>query len=424
MKKQIIVALGVLACTFTYAQKNELKAAEKALKSGNFADAKAAVNSAESLIGAADEKMQAKYYFVKGQAYYANGNATDADINVAIESFNKVKEIEAHGRAKYSEEVNELKHSMLANFVNKANAAYESKDYLKSSKGFERAYRMSPKDTVYLYYAASTAVSAKDYDTSLKYYEELRDLDYQGVETQYLATNKETGEEESFGDVKMRDLSVKAGSHIKPIIKKTDPKYAEIVKNIALIHVTNGDNEKAIEALKLARDKNPDDLSLLLTEANVQLKLGDRQAFKKLMEEATERDPNNAELQYNLGVISAESGNNEAAMGYYKRALELDPSYVDASNNIAVLILGKEQAIIDEMNGLGTSTADNKRYDELKEKRIELYKEAVPHLEYTLKLKPKDLQAAKTLMNIYSAIEDTANFKAMKAKVEALEGGN
>lgn len=91
---------------------------------------------------------------------------------------------------------------------------------------------------------------------------------------------------------------------------------------------------------------------------------------------------------------------------------------------MAVAILSEEQSIIEEMNSLGSSAADNKRYDELKEARLSIYKEAVPYLEATLKLKPKNIDAAKTLMQIYSAIDNTVKFKEMKALVEKLESGN
>lgn len=134
-------------------------------------------------------------------------------------------------------------------------------------------------------------MSSGEYDASLKYYEELRDLGYSGEETKYTAVNKETNEEETFDTATLRDISVKAGSHIKPGTKKSESKSAEIIKNIALIYVNKGDNEKAVAAMKDARKENPDDLSLLLTEANVQLKMGNREEFKKLIEEATIKDP-------------------------------------------------------------------------------------------------------------------------------------
>jgi len=424
MKKQLIVALALLVGTISFAQKSELKTAEKAIKSGNFADAKSAIQSAESLIANADDKLKAKFYFLKGQSLYANGAGSNSDMDQAIESFNMVQKVEGSSKGKYGSTIEELKGQMLNNFLTKANAALQSKDYAASSSGFDKAYRMSPQDTTYLYYAASTAVSGQDYTTSLKFYEELRDMKYKGIATEYTAVNKESGVVENFDNKSLRDFSVKSGTHIAPKDKKTESKSAEIVKNIALIHLSNGDNEKAITAMKEAREQNPDDLSLLISEANVQLKMGNKDRFKELMKEATVKDPDNAELQYNLGVIAAEAGEKDDAMKYYEKAIELDPSYTDAYNNVAVLVLSDEAAIVEEMNSLGNSTADNKRYDELRTKRATILESAIPYLETTLKLKPKDIQAVQTLMNIYRGSGQTDKYKAMKAKLEELEAGN
>ena len=48
-------------------------------------------------------------------------------------------------------------------------------------------------------------------------------------------------------------------------------------------------------------------------------------------------------------------------------------------------------------------------------------------LEKALELRASNIDAARTLMNIYSAIGETDKFKAMKVKVEEMEanaGGN
>lgn len=422
MKKQIVVALALLVGTLSFAQKDEIKAAEKAIKNGNYADAKVAINAAEGLINPSDDKTKAKFYFLKGQAFYANGTSSNDDIDIAIKSLNMVESVDGAG-GKYSGDVAELKQAMLSNFLTRGQAALETKEYLKSSDNFERAYMMSPKDTLFLYYAASTAVSAQDYDKALKYYNELRDLKFNGNEILYTAVNKETNEVESFDNKSLRDISVKAGTHIKPDDERGESKASEIVKNIALIYIAKGENEMAAKAMKDARAQNPDDLNLLISEANIMLKLNKRDEFKRLMEEATVKDPNNAELQYNLGVITAEGGDNENAIKYYERAIELDPEYADAYNNMSVLILEKDQEIIEKMNALGTSAADNKKYDEYKLQRLDVYKEAIPYLEKAYKLKP-NIHSAKTLMNIYSAIDDMPKFKEMKAIVEALEDQN
>ena len=139
------------------------------------------------------------------------------------------------------------------------------------------------------------------------------------------------------------------------------------------------------------------------------------------MIEATEKDPGNPELQYNLGVITSESGDNKLAETYYRKAIELDPEYADAYLNLAAVILQQEEPLVEEMNNLGTSKADNLKYDKLLEERQSLYKSAIPFLSKRLELKPKDIDTARTLMNIYSVIGDTAKFKELKAIVDSLK---
>lgn len=414
MKKLVLIALAFSIGSFSFAQKKEIKMAEKAIKKSNYAEAKAAINQAEALLASMDDKTKNKFYLLKGQALYANGAGNDIDIDSAIESLKNLN----------SSEASELIKSMVNTFLTKGNNAYQTNDFKSSSKYFERAHRVSPVDTSYLYYAASAAVNGKDYDKALNLYEELRDLNYSGVEKEYTAMSKETNEVEVFDNAQMRDLSVKAGTHLKPSDRPTESKSAEIIKNIALIYTQKGENDKAVAALNEARKLNPDDSNLLLTEANVYYKMGNTAKFKELMAEASAKDPNNVELLYNLGVVSADSGEVDTAKKYYKKAIEVDPTYSSAQINLAALILAGENAIIEEMNGLGSSSADDRRYEELQVERQNLYKEAIPYLEAVMANDSSNLQAAKTLMNIYSAVEEDAKFKAMKEKVEMLESGN
>jgi tetratricopeptide (TPR) repeat protein len=425
MKKLMTLMLLVAITSMSFAQKNEIKAIEKALKNSNFADATSAVKVADALIGSMDDKSKAKFYFLKAKALFAEGKGTDANIDTAIESLDKLQALETEmGKLKYTSEAGVMKTSMINAFLTKANDAFKTKDYTIAAKRFEKVYKMSPQDTLYLYYAASSAVTAKDYDTALGYYVQLRNLKYTGIKTNYYATNKESGEEELFNNKQTRDFSVKAKQHISPREEKTKSTAAEVIKNIALIYVSQGENEKAIGAMADARVENPEDLGLLLSEANVHLKMGNRDKFKSLMEEAIQKDPNNAELLYNLGVLTAEGGNAEESKKYYEKAIEIDPNYVDAYNNLAVSILAGEAALVEKMNNLGTSSADNRKYDELKAKRGELYAEAVPYLEKALSLKASNLDAARTLMNIYSVLGETDKFKAMRTKIEEIEAAS
>jgi tetratricopeptide (TPR) repeat protein len=414
MKNQVIIALAFLISTVTFAQKKELKAVQKAIKSNNFSEAKAALGQVEPMLTSMDEKTKSQYYFLNAQALYANGAGTNADLDKAVESLSKVTE-------GYTGEIAELKQSMVANLLTKGNDAYEAKKYDLASNNFERAYRVSTKDTTYLYYAAATAISLQDYDRALTLYKELKDLGYTGIEDQYYATNAETNKEEFFQNKNMRDLSVKAKTHVKPIDKKSESKKAEIVKNIALIYINKEDDENALAAMKEARQESPDDINLMLSEANVYYKMGDTEKFKSILQEATTKDPTNPELQYNLGVIASESDHPEEAMGYYKKAIELDPTYVNAYINSAALVLNKEQALIEEMNGLGTSKKDDLRYDELREMRQDVYKEAIPYLVKALELDPSNMSAAKTLHNIYGVTGEKEKHDAMQKVLDELE---
>ena len=418
MRKYVVLAVALMIGTFSFAQKKELKIAQKAIKNSNYSEAKIALSSAEALMSSMDEKSKSLYYLLKGKALYADGTGNDNDIKMAFESLENVS-LPAH-----QSQVVELKQKMLSGFLEKGNTALEKKDLKTSSKYFEKAYRVSKKDTIYLFYSASTAVNAGEYDKALELYGELKDLGYTGIVKKYYAVNKETNQVEPFNDKTLRDFSVKSGSHISPSAKNSDSKLPEIIKNMALIYIQKGASEKALEAINLARKNDPNDVNLIINQANIYYKLGNNEMFSKLLEEATKLDPNNSELFYNLGVISSQSEDYESAKKYYLRAIEIKPDYVNALINIAALTLDQEHAIVDEMNGLGSSAADDKKYDELKAKRQQLYLDAIPYLESALKADAKNLQAAKTLMNIYSAVDNTEKHNEMKAKVADIESGN
>ncbi|WP_203258264.1 tetratricopeptide repeat protein [Hyunsoonleella ulvae] len=416
MKKQLIIALAISISAFSFAQKKELKAVEKAVKANNFAEAKEALKIVEPMLSSLDDKLLAKYNYLKGLALYANGAGSNEEIDTALGFLNKAK-------GAYKEEVTKINNDVVNKFLEKGNKAYEEKKFDVASVYFEKLYNLRKQDTIYLYYAAATAVNVPDYDRALGIYQELKDLKYTGIETQYFAVNVETGQKDRFEDKTQRDFQVKAKLYKDPTDEVTSSKRGEIVKNVALIYISKGDNEKAIQAIKDAKAEAPDDINLIISEANIYYKMGNTEKFKELMETATKLDPENAELQYNLGVISADANQPEEALQYYKKAIELDPNYLNAYINSSAVILNQGKAIVEEMNGLGTSAADNRRYDELRDKNHDIYRQAIPFLIKALELKPNSLDAAKTLMNLYSVLGKTDEFKAMKAKVEEIESG-
>ena len=422
MRTNFLIALFTLASAFGFSQKQALKAASKAVKSGDMAAANEALKTAEGQIEAADDKMRAQFYFLQGQA--AAADTAMASQEKAAEAYLKVAEIEkASGSNKYADEAAQNLRVLRENLVKAAIEDQKKQAYTDAADKLYLGYKTNKADTTYLYYAASNAVNAKDYDTALTYYNELVELGFNGIETQYLATNKENGKLESFPSKDLRDVSVKTGTHIKPEDKVSDSKKSEITKNIALIYISQGKDEEALKAMQAAKEENPNDPSLLQAEADMYYKLGNIEKYKEIMEQIVANDPNNPDLLYNLGVSASKLGDNEKAKEYYLKTLELKPDYGSAQLNLASIILSGEKELVDQMNALGTSSSDYKKYDELKAKRMDIYREAVPYLEGSLNSNPDNVEAVRTLMNIFYQLDDP-KADDMKNKLKALEGGN
>ena len=92
-----------------------------------------------------------------------------------------------------------------------------------------------------------------------------------------------------------------------------------------------------MEAVKLAREADPKDLNLILTEANLYIQLNENDRFEELMKQAIEQDPDNAVLYFNIGVVNAQKGNKTDAIKYYKKTIELDPNFESGYLNLVSL---------------------------------------------------------------------------------------
>jgi len=420
MKKQILLAGIIMLSTVAFAQKKEIKKAEKALKSGDLTEAIGYLTQAEALLGAADTKLKTQFYLVKGEAYLADAGTNNFEMmKTAAEAFTEAEALGGAAQERLKIGRTNLRVALVNSAINDQNA----KNFKMAATKLYTSYMTSKKDTSDLYYAAGNAVNGKDYPTALTYYKQLLDMGYTGIKTEYIAIDSEAGKEVAFGDKGERDLALLSGNYTNPTDRESESVRGDILQKVTLIYSSQGETEKALELMKLAREANPGDVSLIRTEADIAYKMGDMARYEELMNEVVKSDPNNPELYFNLGVSAGSRDQDEKAMGYYKKALELKPGYALAQINIAALLLKSEGAIVEEMNGLGTSKKDDLRYEELKTKRKDLYKEVIPYLESAIKTKTDNVELVRTLMNLYSQLGEDAKFKAMKAKLASMEGG-
>ena len=405
--KHIALLTFILIFNFSFAQKKELRKAQKLYDAGDFSGASQLLLENQSILENADKKVKPNYDFLRGKIAQNNKDFQDAfDLYVSLKEVAAIKE-----------EVAQQLNLLSGDIVNSAIDDNGNGNFKSSTEKLYLAYMIEPELNLdYLYYAASSAVNAEMFDVALNYYIELKDKNYTGIVTKYFVTEVESGEETEVSESEY-NLYKKSKSYENHRQEDTPSRFPEIVKNIALIHAQLGDKDKAMAAVQEARLADPNDLNLILTEANIYIELGEKSKFQALMNEAIAQDPENANLYYNLAVVTSDLGEKEAARGYYEKAIELDPAYENAYMNLVALILEQEQEIVEQMNSLGTSAADNAKYDSLKTDREELYKECVPILKSLIEIGANQ-DAVKTLMNIYGTLGDNEGYKEMKGLLQ------
>ena len=405
--KHIALLTFILIFNFSFSQKKELRKAQKLYDAGDISGASQLLLENQSILENADKKVKPNYDFLRGKIAQNNKDFQDAfDLYVSLKEVASIKE-----------EVAQQLNLLSGDIVNSAIDDNGNGNFKSSTEKLYLAYMIDPElNADYLYYAASSAVNAEMFDVALNYYIELKDKNYTGVVTKYFVTEVESGEETEVSESEY-NLYKKSKSYENHRQEDTPSRFPEIVKNIALIHAQLGDKDKAMAAVQEARLADPNDLNLILTEANIYIELGEKSKFQDLMNEAIAQDPENANLYYNLAVVTSDLGEKEAARGYYEKAIELDPAYENAYMNLVALILEQEQEIVEQMNSLGTSAADNAKYDALKTDREELYKECVPILKSLIEIGANQ-DAVKTLMNIYGTLGDNEGYKEMKGLLQ------
>ena len=228
----VLLASALLLSVATFAQKDQIKAAEKALKAGNAQEAITILQGAEAASAAAPDAEKAQFSFVKGNAFLALANKnedTDKNLSAAAKAYQDLLEIEkVSGKSKYTPQATTSIIDIKYKLINSAIADSKADKHAVGAKKLYDAYLLDKKDTINLYYAASTYVNAKEYDKAYNAYEELKKLNYSGKGTNYFAISKVNGQEQQFSTAKERDQMVKLGTHEKPRTEEIPSKRGEI----------------------------------------------------------------------------------------------------------------------------------------------------------------------------------------------------
>jgi hypothetical protein len=440
-KKYSILATVLLISMGVFAQKDEFKTLKKIYEKDepsakDVLSYKEVIAKVTHLLSASNEEDQVYFNFYKAGVPFLEmseamsrpenkGNSQNAlkfftpvkiqeytDSSLAVLAFEKKS-----GKEVFTKDIKERiivsKPLLLSYAIELGN----QKRYTDASSVLHSIYKMDITDVEKLYYAANYSVNGQDFTAALEYYQILKDMNFSGEKMNYTAISKLNDKEEFFGTKADRDKAVKIGTHMDPKDEKEPSKRGEIYKNIALILVSQGKTEEAITAIVDARKANPDDTSLILSQADIYLKTNDMNTYASLIKEVLAKDPDNADLIYNLGVVSGQNKDNVNAEKYYLRSIELKPDYANSYYNLAAIRLDEGQVILDQMNKLGMSAADNKKYEVLKEKRVVVLKNAVQLLEKTISINSKNKDAKEVLLSVYKALEMKEKAKILDAEL-------
>ena len=130
------------------------------------------------------------------------------------------------------------------------------------------------------------------------------DLGYTGISINYYATEKESGKEQVFQDMKSRDFSVDVlTTHISPRDEMAESVEIDILRSIAAIYRTKEDFDNSLKFLEKAKSIDPIDINLILLESNIRWEMGEVDMYQDLITKALEIEPNNVDLSMTGPIV-------------------------------------------------------------------------------------------------------------------------
>ncbi len=419
MKKIAFILLAFISLS-VFAQKSEVKSAEKAYKKGDLTTATEMIKKACQLKDQADDKTKARIMFVKAEILAKQGSKDLENYKKALKTIDKLEAFEKEiGKDRYTDDAEELKGKIKTEVIAIVNDNLTNKDYKNLEASAQLAYQLTGDDQ-FKYFAAVASLINKNYDTAEKLLKELYDSGYTGVKDIVTVKDKATGKRITVRDEKEAKLLILAGTHEDVKKEKTKSARPDIVANLLYVYGQEGKDDEAIKFIEKAKKEDPNNLDLIIGEGNYYLKKGDNVKFAAAMQKAVELDPKNKLINFNLATAYYQLKKYDDAKKYYEKTLELDPNYVDAYKGLAYIILVPEEKITNEMNK-DEVLMNDKLYNKYNNQRLDLYRQVLPVLEKALKVAPQDENVLVMLKKIYRDLDMTAKYKETKAKLDALK---
>lgn len=398
--KRILLATAICFVTFgTFAQKKNLTSAVLAFNEYEDNKAKNAEKAATSLLEAkeyidlsaahADTKDTPKQLLYQGKINFELGMFSAMSDKITyteeeaakiceqgLEDLKKSKEVDTKGR--YTDDVDQYANIYRVTLANAGIATYGEQKYKEAMGALLGAAKfgdvMGIVDSTYYLYGSFAAYNVEEYEVAAEGFKKCLEIGYQPADAAgYLAK------------------SLKA----------------------------QGKDAEAEKALDEAVAKYSDNVDVIIQQINFYIDSDRKEEAEKALTAAIALAPDNIALIYTSGNIYEGMGKTEEAEKAYARTLELDPNHVNAKFSMGGLFFNKGADKNNEANKLPFGDPN---YDKYVAESKEFFQKALPFLESAAASEPNDAVILESLKQVYGKLGMTDEFKATKAKIEAIKG--
>jgi hypothetical protein len=222
----------------------------------------------------------------------------------------------------------------------------------------------------------------------------------------------------------------------------------DLYRVAAMSYGEQKNNAKQMATIEAAKKKFPGNKDIAADELNYYVAQGQQDLLVKKFEEAVAQDPSNPQYISNLGILylnmaTGKDGNTPAnaeemfkkAEAQMKKAIELESNNPIYQYQLGNMFVQKSDYIANQMNKLGSTKADNAKYDGLFNLRNSYLKESLtPFTAVERILEPKQksssispdekgylLEALQAMGKIHAALNDPAKSAEYKAKLKSYE---
>ncbi len=174
--------------------------------------------------------------------------------------------------------------------------------------------------------------------------------------------------------------------------------------------------DEALEIVGIAKEKFPQDVDIIINEANIYLKLEDNVNTVKTLEHLMTVDDSNPTIFFAAGASYDALGDIDKAVEAYKKSIELDPNYFDPNYNIGAIYVNTAAEVQEAMNALPLDAVDE--YNAKKDEMEKILKQALPYLEKADEIQPGDQYTLNSLKEIYARLKMYDKVKEINARLE------